>query len=49
MPDEISAQAFSVAVRSARSRVLAEAVRQACRPWNVMQTWQRVRPVLIVE
>ena len=48
-PEEIMAQAFSVAVRSASSLVLAEAVRQDWRPWNVMQTSQRIRPVLMVE
>jgi hypothetical protein len=50
-PEEIWAQAFSVAVRSARSRVLAAAVRQAWRPWKVMQTSQRIRlrPVFTVE
>ena len=48
-PEEIWAQAFSVAVRRARSRVLAEAVRQAWRPWKVMQTSQRIRPVFRVE
>jgi len=48
-PDEINAQAFSVAVRRARSRVRAEAVRQALRPWYVMQTSQRMRPAPIVE
>jgi len=48
-PEEIWAQAFSVAVRSASSRVLADAVRQAWFPRNVMQTWQRMRPVFRVE
>jgi hypothetical protein len=48
-PEEIRAQAFSVAVRRANSRVLAEAVRQACCPRKVMQTAQRIRPVFNVE
>lgn len=48
-PDEICAQAFSVAVRRASSRVRAEAVRQALRPWNVMHTWQRTPPACMVE
>ena len=48
-PEEIRAQAFSVAVRRASSRVLAAAVRQAWRPWKVTQTSQRMRPVFRVE
>jgi hypothetical protein len=50
-PEEIWAQAFSVAVRSASSRVLAAAVRQVLFPRNVMQTSQRIRlrPVFTVE
>jgi hypothetical protein len=50
-PEAIWAQAFSVAARNAKSRVLAAAVRQAGFPRNVMQTSQRMRlrPVFTVE
>jgi hypothetical protein len=40
IPEDIWAQALSIAVRVTSSRVLPEAVLQATLPWNSMQTSQ---------